>query len=407
MPLTEEELAVQAGVSADEIRKLVDFGIIRGHEVQDGFPSSLIPRVRMAMHLETSGIALEDLAPVIREGSLSLSWADRLISRPDPMLPSTAREVVEELEISPEFSGEVRMALGITDDDALMRGDEARLLDLLSELLAFGVEEELVIRFVHTAVDNIRRVAQAGRELWVKGVEEPLLEAGLTHAELLEEEAEPSDVSQRLAEEMTQILWNRFMEEEIFQAAVQHLEAALEDAGVSRTRERRPDAVAFLDLSGYTNLTERQGDEAAADRARRLVDLIRSHVSRNGGRMVKRLGDGAMLHFQDPVEAVRCTLALVSAISAADLPPARVGINAGPLILRDADFFGRTVNIAARLLDHARPHEVLVTREVADLATDVVFEEVGPVTLKGVTEPMDVFVATGNRQSQTETSDHR
>lgn len=399
VPLSEEELAVQAGVAVDEIRELVDLGIIRDEEIQNGFPTSLIPRVRIALYLQTSGIALEDLAPVIREGHLSLSWADRLISRPVPMMSSTAREVVDEMEISPEFSGEIRMALGITDDDALMRGDEARLLDLLSGLFAYGVEEELVIRFVHTAVDNIRRVAQAGRELWVKGIEEPLLDAGLSHAELLEAEAEPSDVSQRLAEEMTQILWNRFMEEEIFQAAVQHLEAALEDAGVSRTRDPRPAAVAFLDLSGYTNMTERKGDEAAADRARRLVDLIRPHTAMHSGRMIKRLGDGAMLHFSDPVDAVRCSLALVSAIPAAGLPPARIGINAGPLILRDADFFGRTVNIAARLVDYARPREVLTTKAVAHTAeeTDILFDEIGPITLKGVAEPIDVFVAGGKQ----------
>ncbi|MFP3881579.1 MAG: adenylate/guanylate cyclase domain-containing protein [Actinomycetota bacterium] len=102
-----------------------------------------------------------------------------------------------------------------------------------------------------------------------------------------------------------------------------------------------------------------------------------------------------MLHFPDPTDAVRCSLSLVSAIPAAGLPPARVGINAGPLILRDTDFFGRTVNVAARLLDYARPREVLTTTEVTKVAAepDLVFDSIGPVTLKGVSEPIEVFVA--------------
>lgn len=395
MPLSEEQLAVQAGSSVEKIRELVDLGVITHEEVRNGFSESLIPRVRMATHLERSGIGLVDLAPVIRDGSISLAWADRLFGQPVAMLPESAGEVVETLEVSSEFLSQIRINLGITDDDALVREDEARLFRLLGGLVAFGVDEGLVIRWVQTAVDNMRRVAQAGRELWVDGFEQPLLATGLSHAELLEAEAEPAAESLLIGAEVAQILWNRFIEEESFQAAIQHLEAALEEAGVARSRERRPAAVAFLDLSGYTHMTERKGDEVAADRARKFVDVVRPSATTHNGRLVKRLGDGAMLHFPDPADAVRCSLALVSAIPAVGLPPARVGIGAGPLISRDADFFGRTVNIAARLVDYARPREVLTTSEVATTAsdTDLVFDEIGPVTLKGLPNPVEVFVA--------------
>lgn len=398
MALSQEELAAQTGSSVKQIQELLELGLIDDEEIRDGFPESLIPRVRLVMYLETSGISLADLAPVVQEGRLSLSWADRLFGRPVSMLPSTASELVEELDVSPEFSSDIRISLGITDDDAWMREDEARLLALLRRVLDFGVNEELVIRFVQASVDNMRRVAQAGRELWVDGIEQPLLEAGLSHAELLEVEAEPTAQSQLIGEEVQQILWNRFLEEEIFQAAVQHLEAALEEAGVSRDQERRPAAVVFFDLSGYTNMTERSGDEVAAEHARKLVELIRPLAVTHKGRLVKRLGDGAMLHFPEPLDAVKCSLALVSATPDAGLPPARAGVNAGPLILRDADFFGRTVNIAARLVDYARPREVLTTREVATTAqgTELVFDQIGPVTLKGVTEPIEVFAASAN-----------
>ena len=196
-------------------------------------------------------------------------------------------------------------------------------------------------------------------------------------------------------ETMLQLLWNRFIEQEIFQAAVQHLETALEKAGVSAPRERHPAAVAFLDLTGYTDLTERAGDEVAAERARRLVDLIRPAAARHGGRVVKTLGDGAMFHFQDPANAVRCGLTLVEAVPEVGLPLARFGVNAGPLIIKDADYYGRTVNIAARIVDYARPREVLASVDVVENSegSDILFEEVGPVSLKGVPDPVVIYKA--------------
>jgi adenylate cyclase len=68
------------------------------------------------------------------------------------------------------------------------------------------------------------------------------------------------------------------------------------------------------------------------------------------------------------------------------LPPARVGIQAGPVVFQEGDYFGRTVNIAARIAEYARPSEVLVTDQVLDAAdgTSVAFDEIGPVELKGV-----------------------
>jgi adenylate cyclase len=91
-------------------------------------------------------------------------------------------------------------------------------------------------------------------------------------------------------------------------------------------------------------------------------------------------------------------LALVAAIPEAGMPAARVALNAGPLVLRDADFYGRTVNIAARLIDYARPREVLVTETVvrASKKKDIRYEEIGPVSLKGVPDPVIVYTATAS-----------
>ena len=79
---------------------------------------------------------------------------------------------------------------------------------------------------------------------------------------------------------------------------------------------------------------------------------------------MKLLGDGVMFHFPDPAQGVCCGLELVDRIPEVGLPRARVGLHSGPVVFQHGDYFGRTVNIAARITDHARPGEVLVSDQV-------------------------------------------
>jgi adenylate cyclase len=142
----------------------------------------------------------------------------------------------------------------------------------------------------------------------------------------------------------------------------------------------------FLDISGYTRLTEERGDLAAADLAARLATLVRRSSREHGGQPVKWLGDGVMFYFPNPGPSVVAALDMVEGVAKHGLPPAHVGIHAGPVVFQEGDYFGRTVNIAARIAEYARPGEVLVSQEVVDAADEptVAFTEVGPVELKGV-----------------------
>ncbi|HZD17167.1 MAG TPA: adenylate/guanylate cyclase domain-containing protein [Actinomycetota bacterium] len=394
--VAEGDLASQAGTDVEMVRRLVRIGVLP--EPEDGrHPASLVPRLRLALQLEATGISLEDLGRALREGAFSLAGADHLFARPARMLERSRREFVSDLSVSAGFVHDVEMALGLVGlaDDEPIRQDDAEVLELLDRTVRLGIPEAALARFFQVNADAMRRVAQAGREMWETGVEAPLRAAGISPAELLDASAAPAEASQLLGDRVNQILFHRFLEEVIAQAWIQHLEAALEEAGVVRRRDPRPPAIAFLDLTGYTRLTEEAGDEAAAEHARGLVDIARRAATGHRGRLVKMLGDGAMFHFRDPTDAVRCGLELVEEIPRTGLPPARVGIDAGPLIIRDADFYGRTVNIAARLTDYARPREVLVSAEVVGAwsGADAGFREIGPVSLKGVPEPIVVYAA--------------
>src|SRR5437879_6959594 len=85
----------------------------------------------------------------------------------------------------------------------------------------------------------------------------------------------------------------------------------------------------------------------------------------------------------------------VEGVAAEAIPPAHVGIDAGRVVFQEGDYFGRTVNIAARIAEYARPGEVLVSQEVVDAShgTPVSFTEIGPIELKGVSSTLRLHTA--------------
>jgi adenylate cyclase len=101
-----------------------------------------------------------------------------------------------------------------------------------------------------------------------------------------------------------------------------------------------------------------------------------------------------MLHFADPGLAVAAARDLVDGAPGAGLPPARVGIDSGRVVFRDGDYYGQTVNVAARVTEYAGPGDVLVSEAVATALTDRArLEELGPIELKGLREPVALYRA--------------
>jgi adenylate cyclase len=151
----------------------------------------------------------------------------------------------------------------------------------------------------------------------------------------------------------------------------------------------------FLDLAGYTRLTEERGDEEAAALAARLADIVRHGPRQHRGEAVKWLGDGVMFRFRDPSGAVVSALDMVEEVPAAGLPPAHVGVAAGPVIRQGGDYFGRTVNLASRIADHARGGQVLVSEPVVAMTSvaGVRFDGMGAIELPGLTSPIRLFEA--------------
>jgi adenylate cyclase len=175
---------------------------------------------------------------------------------------------------------------------------------------------------------------------------------------------------------------------------VEDIETALEAAGVLGRPERVP-AMCFLDLVGYTRLTEEQGDQAAAALAETLAVLVGRSAREHGGVPVKWLGDGVMCYFREPAGAVLAALQMVEEFPAAGLPPAHVGVAAGPVVAQGGDYFGRTVNLAARIAAYASASRVLVSEPVVQRAPPqgVTFDERGLVQLEGIAHPVRLLEA--------------
>jgi adenylate cyclase len=152
----------------------------------------------------------------------------------------------------------------------------------------------------------------------------------------------------------------------------------------------------FLDLVGYTRLTEEHGDQAAAELAEALAILVNRSSREHGGVPVKWLGDGVMVHFGEPARAVLAALGMVEQLPEAGLPPAHVGVAAGPVVVQGGDYFGRTVNLAARIAARAGAGQVLVSQRVAESAPPqgVRFVELGEQPLKGIARPVRLLEAS-------------
>lgn len=150
---------------------------------------------------------------------------------------------------------------------------------------------------------------------------------------------------------------------------------------------------AFLDLSGFSALTEAEGDERAVAVLAVFRAALRDICSRRGVRIAKWLGDGAMLVSVETNPLVAATLEMQSALDAAPEPIAvRCGVTTGAVILLEGDdYVGHAVNVAARLCDLAHGREVLavpsVVPELPPWATVAAADE---VVVRGLEHPVDV-----------------
>jgi adenylate cyclase len=153
----------------------------------------------------------------------------------------------------------------------------------------------------------------------------------------------------------------------------------------------------FADLSGFTALTEVHGDEQAADLAAEFAAEVRGRVAEYSAELVKTIGDAVMIRCEDTTQAVRLGLFIVRELGERHGSPSiRVGMDSGQAIERDGDWFGTTVNVAARVAGIAASGEVLLTeatRNGLGRGSEFEIHERGRRPLRNVAEPVMLYEA--------------
>ena len=395
MGLSEAELAERSGCSLERVQELTRLGILVPRAQDGPFDARDAHRVRLMQAFEDAGIEIELIARGIAAGKLSYENLALFLPKPTAW-SKTYEELADDVGRSPELVRRVVMEFGLpqTASETRLREDD---IPVLIELLAVwaDAEDDEIARLARAYGQNIRRLVASDIELASSSLFAPLRRR-LTDEEMREVAGGLGIRVMALGERLMLWLRGRHLEHEILSATVQNTEDYLQELGFAPKRQPRPPAIAFLDLTGYTALTEERGDEAGADLADRLATLVNQAAQPHGGHPVKWLGDGVMFYFPEPEAAVLAGLDLVEQTPATVDVRARVGVNAGGVIFQDGDYFGKTVNVASRIADYARPGEVLVSDEVRARwsGKGVRFEPIGPVALKGLRDELTLYAVS-------------
>ena len=396
--LTVAQLAELAGVSEAEIGRMVDLGVLVAREEAAPFLTIDLRKVRLALACERAGLPMDGIAAAIRAGRLSFAFLEA-----SPYhrwaVPSdrTYRQVSEETGVPLDVLRETleSMGFGWTSPDEPMREDELEVIPVLQMGISTGIlDKRWMARVGRAYAEGLRLAALVETEIFQARFEGPALDSGADQRQVMELASELAAPFMPLVDRALMGIYRRQQELVWTDHQVLNIEAALEEAGAIARPDRMP-AMCFVDLAGYTRLTEEQGDQAAAELASTLAVLVERLSRAAGGTPVKWLGDGVMLHFRRPAGAVEASLAMVGELPSAGLPPAHVGVAAGPVVVQGGDYFGRTVNLASRVAARAQAGQVLVTDAVAAAVPGdgVAFSDLGELRLKGFSAPVRLLEA--------------
>jgi adenylate cyclase len=354
-----------------------------------------VRRAALVESFEAAGIPLDGLAALIQRGSVSLAFMDDPISERFATLSDvTFQELSARTGVPVDLLMVIREAIGSAQPspEDRVRVDELAIAPFIELQYSAGFKPIAIERFLRVIGDSMRRVADTESDWWFTEVIQPLVGTGVPLSD-----AASLDVSQRMPDLLERAVLATFRGHQAHTwtaTIIRGIEGELARAGL-HSRLEQPPAMCFADITGYTRLTQERGDAAAAQLAEQLARLVQRTSVQYGGRPVKWLGDGVMFYFPEPGPGVVAALTMVDGVVDAGLPPAHVGLHAGPVVFQEGDYYGQTVNVASRIAEYARPGEVLVSQAVVDASEGVgaTFLEIGPVELKGVAEPVHLHIA--------------
>jgi adenylate cyclase len=335
-------------------------------------------RLALLRELADEGFSLDELREAAAAGRLALLPVERQLAGTGPRY--TAREIAEQTEVELELLQRSRVALGASNPDPDARVLGAADLEAAQRLKAFreaGLPEEGILQVSRTIGMATARIAQANRELILRTVVQP----GDSEGELARRLEGAAKLTLPLVGPVLTYALQTHLLEQIRRDVI--AQADLEAGELGGATEV---SVCFADLVDFTRLGEQVPADELGVVAVRLEEMATS-ATEPPVRLVKMIGDAAMLVSSEPQPLGESALNLVEAADAEgdQFPQLRVGLAHGPAISQGGDFYGSTVNLASRITGIARPGSVLASEEATQALGDRFhYSFAGERRLKGI-----------------------
>ncbi len=384
--VTLADAARRAGVTPATLRRWAKDGLIPQY---DGtWTLAAAAHARIVARLRERGHSLEEIRRAGEGGVLAFAYVEDLF--PSIEAAYTLEEAARESGLEPALIERLWASVGFSAQSLeRLTEEDLQLLRYVAAVLSAGFPLVAFLQLVRVYGQTMSQVADAEVRLFHLYVHEPLMRDGVPGLEMAEEMEELARELLPLASPMMDHVHQRFLQHFLEQDVIGHMEADIDEDTLELGRLRV--AIAFADLAGYTRLTEEEGEEQALGAVERFVDAVENTLP-DDARVVKTIGDEVMVVASDPAALTDWAVGFQTLVDERPLP--RVGIHYGETLYRDGDYYGREVNLAARVAARAAGGEVLVTRPVVDnVGPHLEFEPIGEVRLKGFREPTELFLA--------------
>jgi adenylate cyclase len=381
--LTLKEAAQEVGVKPETLRRWAKTGVIPGVDGSGGFPRAAVATARIVQRLRERGHSLQEIRKASQDGRLAYGFLEELF--PSTVPSHTLEQLAKETGLQEALIERIWQSIGFPRSELeKLTEEDLQAVRYIAAVIESGFPLVAFLQLVRVYGQAMSRIADAEVRLFHLYVHEPLMRDGVPGLEMAEEMETLARDLLPLASPIMDYLHQRFLQHFVEQDMVGHMEVELdekEDLGRVKV------AIAFADLAGYTRFTEEVGEEEAVSLVERFIEAVTDTLP-EGARIVKTIGDEVMIVAQD-VQALTDWAVGFQRLYR-ERPTPRIGIHYGVVLYRDGDYFGREVNMAARVVARARGGEVIVTDSVMEAIKTsdwLQFEEIGEVKLKGFDQP--------------------
>ncbi len=340
---------------------------------------------RLIGYLTDQGAGADEIQQAAASGTLGTLALDIALRSGGATVPFSV--AAAEVGLEPEHAAELWRALGFPDpiaSEAMLSPSEVRTLAFLAGAANGMLGMDATTQLARVIAGSAAQIAETAVDAFRVHQEMPRRKAGQRYSEAVQENVRAaSELVPGLASVITETLRAQLV-------AVSRATWALDAEDATITRQL---TIGFADLVDFTPRARVLSPTALARALSRFESAVAEVIGRFDGRVVKLIGDEAMFVVSDPAKGCELALELGSTLAAdRQLPPVRIGVAAGPVVSRGGDYYGDTVNLAARLVKFAAPGEVLVSEALfAAGGATVSFEAVESLELKGYEGPVAAY----------------